>query len=71
MAKKITLQAWAEANYGEVPHANTLRRWARDGWIFPLPQKHGRGYVVEPHARYVGPHPDPHVIASAYESSAA
>lgn len=71
MAKKITLQDWADANYAKPPAAKTLQRWARDGWIFPLPEKHGRSYQVEAHARYVGPNPDPRVIASMYESTAA
>jgi hypothetical protein len=71
MSKKITLQTWAGQRYETVPHRNTLQRWARDGWIFPLPEKHGREYVVEPHARFVGPNPDPNVIASAYRESSA
>lgn len=71
MSKKITLQAWAAAQYEKVPHRNTLYRWAKNGWIFPIPQKHGKGYVVEPHARFVGPDPNPDEIAKAYESAAA
>ena len=71
MTRKLTLQAWAAERYAEVPHRNTLQRWARDGWIFPMPEKHGRTYMVEPHARFVGPNPDPSVIAKVYESAAA
>lgn len=53
-AKLITLEAWAVANYGDAaPHINTLRRWARDAHIYPLPIKHGRTYFVAPDARYV------------------
>lgn len=53
MAKLITLEAWAQDQYGEdAPHINTLRRWARDGRIMPVPEKHGRTYYVKPDARY-------------------
>jgi hypothetical protein len=58
MAKKITLQAWAQARYDPVPAAKTLRRWARDCWIFPVPKKHGREYRVDEDARFVGPDND-------------
>lgn len=68
---KITLQEWAAREYAKVPHRNTLQRWARDGWIFPIPEKHGRTYMVESHARFVGPNPDATMIARAYESAAA
>lgn len=52
-AKLITLEAWADATYGESsPHINTLRRWARDALIVPTPEKHGRTYYVSPGARY-------------------
>lgn len=53
MAKLVTLEAWAHDQYGEdSPHINTLRRWARDGLITPLPEKHGRTYYVRPDACY-------------------
>lgn len=52
-ARLITLEAWAEATYGESsPHINTLRKWARDSLIMPAPEKHGRTYYVSPGARY-------------------
>ena len=54
VAKLITLEAWAAATYGDAsPHINTLRRWARDAHIYPLPVKHGRTYFVTMDARYV------------------
>jgi hypothetical protein len=53
--KKITLRAWAEANFDPPPSAKTLQRWARDCWIFPIPVKVGRSYYVEPEARFTGP----------------
>jgi len=53
MAKLITLENWAATTYGEAsPHINTLRRWARDALIVPIPEKHGRTYYVSPSARY-------------------
>ncbi len=52
---KTTLAKWAAANYGEdAPHIKTLRRWVREGKIFPAPRKDGRTYFVEQTARYVG-----------------
>lgn len=55
MAKKITLKAWADARFDPPPAPKTLQRWARDCWIFPIPQKVGRAYYVDPDARFVGP----------------
>lgn len=54
MSKKITLQAWAERRFDPPPSIHTLRKWARDCWIFPIPEKVGREYRVDPEARYVG-----------------
>lgn len=54
MSKKVTLQTWADANFAKLPHKNTLRAWARDCKIFPIPEKVGRDWLVEPSARYVG-----------------
>lgn len=52
--KQITLHAWASAQFAKVPHVNTLRKWAHDGYIQPAPTKVGREYLVLPTARYVG-----------------
>lgn len=50
----ITLEDWAQRTYGHnAPHRNTLRRWAREAHIYPLPEKHGRQYFVCENARYV------------------
>jgi hypothetical protein len=50
------LDRWATAVYGQdAPCIHTLRRWARDGRIYPLPVKQGRSYFVQPEARYVDP----------------
>lgn len=52
--KLITLERWGQVKYGEdVPFIGTLRRWARDGKIYPLPKKHGRSYFVSENAEYV------------------
>lgn len=55
MSEKLTtLEDWAKAKYGErAPFIGTLRRWARDGKIYPLPKKHGRSYFVLESAEYV------------------
>lgn len=51
-AKLISLDEWAKAKYGTPPHANTLRRWARDGFIQPAAVKQGRAYLVREDAVY-------------------
>lgn len=51
---KITLAQWAASQFAQVPHANTLRKWAREGLIQPAPEFIGREYFVAPTARYVG-----------------
>lgn len=55
MADRLTtLESWAAKRYGEAaPSIHTLRRWARDAKIFPLPKKHGRTYFVEETAEYI------------------
>lgn len=51
--RKITLEAWRTAEYGnDGPTMDTVRRWAREGNIQPPPEKHGRTYYVCPSARY-------------------
>lgn len=50
----LPLDAWAALIYGEHRPCNvTLRRWARDGKIHPIPKKHGRSYFVHRDAQYV------------------
>lgn len=52
----LTLEEWAEAVYGKHrPNLDTLRRWARQARIYPLPEKHGRTYFVIPSARHIDP----------------
>lgn len=53
-AQEVPLEEWASAKFGEhAPHICTLRRWARDGKIYPAPRKVGRDWLVRPHADYV------------------
>lgn len=50
----MRLERWAVEKYGEdQPSIHTLRRWARDGRIFPAPVKQGRSYYVQPEAEYL------------------
>lgn len=52
--KLMRLDRWAEDKYGDDrPSVHTLRRWCRDGHIYPAPVKHGRSYYVRPDAEYV------------------
>ena len=51
MQPKILLSAWAATQYSPPPSAWTLRQWARDGDIYPPPEKVGRDWYVDPHAR--------------------
>ncbi|MCW8156713.1 excisionase [Stutzerimonas stutzeri] len=51
----LTLEEWARQTYETPPTLNTLRRWAREGFIYPAPEKHGRSYFVCPSARYIEP----------------
>lgn len=55
MPSYLILSEWAQAKYGaHAPHINTLRRWVREGRIFPQPQKVGKTYFVLPTAEYQG-----------------
>lgn len=49
---KITLHEWARRQFDKPPNRDTLRRWARDFKIYPLPEKVGREYLVTPDAKY-------------------
>lgn len=61
MSKLIPLRDWAKAIYGTAaPKPPTLRNWAKNGKIFPCPEKHGREYFVMPDARYVAANDDQH-----------
>jgi hypothetical protein len=50
----MSLEAWGRAIYGEsCPKLKTLRKWAREAKIVPVPKKNGRSYFVSRHARYI------------------
>ncbi|MGP6373541.1 excisionase [Citrobacter koseri] len=54
--KLVTLTTWAAKIYPDNPPARvTLRRWARNGNIYPPPELHGREYRVNPEAFYIKP----------------
>jgi len=44
---KILLTDWASRNYSPPPSLFTLRRWARDGEIWPAPEKCGKSWMVD------------------------
>ena len=48
---KIPLTDWASKHYAPAPSLFTLRRWARDGEIWPAPEKVGKSWMVEESAR--------------------
>jgi predicted site-specific integrase-resolvase len=50
----VSLKEWAETNYSKVPHISTLLRWVNEGRIQPQPMKHGKSWMVRPHAEYKG-----------------
>ncbi|WP_074388554.1 excisionase [Buttiauxella ferragutiae] len=53
--KLLTLERWAEERYEEPPSIGTLRRWARNGNIYPAPELSGTSYKVRPDAVYIKP----------------
>ncbi len=69
--RPMPLAEWAQRLSTRPPSARTLRRWVRNGNIFPRPRKLGRTYVVSPNARYIDPS-DPNYleeVAAASEST--
>lgn len=71
-AKLITLEAWAAIRYGAgAPNRDTLRRWARDGKIYPAPEKNGRSYFVRESARYVENYNDTDFMRRVRDSAQA
>jgi hypothetical protein len=53
MKPKIKLSDWAKRYFANPPNIRTLRRWAKNGNIYPRPIKAGREYVCCPDAEYV------------------
>lgn len=53
MPRWIKLENWAHAQYGDdAPDPRTLRRWAREGHLFPPAEQHGKCWYVTPNAKY-------------------
>jgi len=48
---KIKLEDWAAQHYSPAPSMFVLRKWCREGEIFPAPEKVGRTYYVDASAR--------------------
>ncbi len=44
---KIPLGDWAARHYSPAPSAWVLRKWVREGQIYPAPEKVGSSYYVE------------------------
>lgn len=44
---KILLTDWAAQNYSPAPSAWVLRKWRRDGEIYPAPERVGSAYYVD------------------------
>lgn len=55
MAKLMNLQEWAAETYTQPPSLSTLRRWVREGRIYPCPELHGKEYKLVPGSVYVDP----------------
>ncbi|MCC3746193.1 excisionase [Rouxiella badensis] len=55
MAKLMNLQEWAAETYTQPPSLSTLRRWVREGRIFPCPELHGKEYKLTADSVYVDP----------------
>ena len=55
MSKLVSLVTWADKYYDNPPSIGTLRRWARNGNIYPPPDLQGREYQVDPDAFYIKP----------------
>lgn len=48
---KILLAAWAAKMYDPPPSPWVLRKWVREGQIFPPPERVGHTYYVDEDAR--------------------
>ncbi len=49
--KMIPLATWAAEKYDPPPSQWVLRKWVRQGQIYPSPEKVGHAYYVEATAR--------------------
>ncbi len=54
MSRLIKLETWAKDQYGDdAPSLITLRRWARNGNLFPAAEQHGKCWYVTPGTKYM------------------
>jgi predicted site-specific integrase-resolvase len=53
---KLLLSEWASRHYTPPPSAWVLRQWARNGEIYPPPERCGRHWYVEEDAQRVTAH---------------
>ena len=51
MSKSVPLPDWASLHYSPPPSAWVLRRWAREGEIYPPPERVGHVWYVREDAR--------------------
>ena len=50
---RIPLESWIERHYPvKPPGIRTVRRWAREGKLYPPPIRHGRAYYIPADAEY-------------------
>lgn len=63
--KLIPITTWAAARYDPPPSDWTLRRWARDGELWPPPEKVGKEWYVRQDARRVSAQPADDAAAHA------
>ena len=50
---KILISDWAARQYDPAPSQFVLRKWCRDGEIYPAPEKVGRDWYVDESARRI------------------
>ena len=51
---KLLLTDWAAKHYSPPPPLFTLRRWAREGEIWPAPERVGKFWYVDESAERLG-----------------
>lgn len=55
MTLLISLEEWNSKKFGGRYTPNTLRAWARNGYIYPPAQKIGRDWLVQNDAEFLKP----------------
>ncbi|TPV28744.1 excisionase [Pantoea anthophila] len=48
MAQLLNLTEWLSETSSQPPSLSTLRRWAREGRIYPCPELHVKEYRLHP-----------------------